>query len=150
MAALDRARLRAHPIVREQADVRLSWRLLGGAIVSVGLVALLPVLQTSSATERGGSIRQLEQSRAELRASVNSLEAEVADLVSIDHVRKVATDRLGMVPPKHILYLPIAGAAAQQRVPERLLPYTSTTSSIADEPWWRRVADLMPRPGWLP
>ena len=146
MAVLDRARIRAHPIVREQVEAHLSWRLLAGSIAAVGLVALLPVLQTSSATERGGAIRQLEQSKAELRASVNGLEAEVADLASIHRVQQIATERLGMVPPKRILYLPIGGAVPQQRVPERLLPYRDPTPSAAGDPWWRRLADLLPRP----
>jgi cell division protein FtsB len=146
VAVLERDQLRARAAAGEQADARLSWRLLTGAIVIVGLAALLPVLQTSSATERGAAIRRLEQQKTVLQAEVNETEAEIAVLASTDRIGREARLRLGMVDADVILYVPLEGAAPRQTVPERYLPIDTTPPPAAESPWWRRLADMLPRP----
>lgn len=148
MAVLDRGRIHTGETAARAVSEpsRLSIRFLVAALILVGLAALLPVLVTSTATERGAALRSLEQQRAELRASVEGLEAEIAVLTSTDHIARDAKLRLGMVEPDRILYVTVEGAAPSTTIPERLLSSTSDSDTEPSDPWWRRLVDLLPRP----
>ncbi len=148
MAVLDRGRIHTGEIATRAiaAPSKLSIRFLVAALIVVGLAALLPVLVTSTATERGAALRSLEQQRAELRASVEELEAEIAVLTSTDRISRDARLRLGMVAPERILYVTVEGEAPSTTIPERLLPADLDSEPAPSDPWWRRLVDLLPRP----
>jgi hypothetical protein len=143
---LDRVRPGLRVQAEEAVEARLSRRLLVGAFIVVGLAGLLPVLQTSYATERGASIRALEQRRTELQAQLHDQEAEIAALTATDRVQREAESRLHMEPATRILYVPIDGEAPQQRLPERYVLPAPSSQADGEQPWWRDLIDLLPRP----
>ncbi len=146
MAVLGRERIDGRVASQPQVAARLSRRLLALAVLLVGATALIPVLQTSSATERGGAIRSLEQQRTELLATLHEGEAEMAFLTSTARVRKEAIARLGMVPADRILYVTVDGTLPQQRLPERFVLPDATVVERSEDPWWRSIVDVLPLP----
>ena len=129
MSVLDRPiRRKAHTAARPRVPAGLTARpaaaaLAVVALVIVALAALIPLMQDSSATARGYGLRDLERTRDEWRARNDALEQEVAELGSIERVRREATERLGMVAPGQTIYIKtdVSGPSAGE-VPERYLP----------------------------
>jgi cell division protein FtsL len=92
----------------------------GLALLVLAAVGLLQVLQTSRAATAGYELRALEDQRQALSAEVRLLEAEVAQQVRVEQIRKTAIERLGMVPPQQTLHITVdRPAPASMPLPER-------------------------------
>jgi cell division protein FtsL len=97
--------------------------LLTLAAVVIGVAALLPLIQSSSATTTAGDVRSLEVERNDTRARLRALELEVAQMGSLTRIEQEAAARFKMGPPTAIHYIAVdAPAPEPRRVPSRYLP----------------------------
>jgi hypothetical protein len=114
------------------------------AAMLVGVAALLPLVQTSGATTTAGRVRLLEQEREDWQAQLREQEIRVAGLGSLARIEKEARERLKMVPPTDVRYIPVdAPAPAPHRLPSRFLA-EQPEQSDAGSSLWEDIA------GWLP
>lgn len=116
---------------------------LAGAIAVLVLASLWQVLQTSDATSTGFAIQRLERQREALQVQVHMLEAEVADLSSLNRLDREARDRLGLVPPPRTVHLDVDRPPPQrQALPTRYQPAPVDDRALEprNEPWWKGVA----------
>jgi len=115
------------------------------ASMVVGVAALLPLVQSSGATSRAGTIQQLEQERADWRARTRQLELEIATLGSLSRIDQEAAARFKMAPPEDVRYIRVDAAAPEDpRLPSRFLPPDSQTAKDDSSTLWD---DLF---GWIP
>ncbi len=96
----------ARPAAQEAASAPalrhpLRALLLAGGVIF--LAAAFPVLQASAVTQRSDRLLALQQRQDDLHAQVHSLEAEVAQLGSLQRIDSEARGRLGMVPANRAL-----------------------------------------------
>jgi hypothetical protein len=135
--------------VRKQAPTASVWRspalpaLLTLAALAIGVAALLPLIQSSSATSTAGDVRRLESERNDMRARMRALELEVAQLGSLPRLEQEAASRFAMGPAKQQHYIAIDAPALEPRkIPSRYLPepaeQTSDSPSLIED-----IADWM-------
>ena len=92
------------------------------AAMSIGLTALLPLIQSSSATSTAGDVRALEAERTDQRARLRALELEIAQLGSLSRIEQEAAARFKMGPPKVQNYIAVDAPAPEARkIPTRYL-----------------------------
>jgi cell division protein FtsL len=148
MASIPQLRPRAaaeRAVPRIARPRRLPGTLIAGfALLIVAAVGLLQVLQTSRAATAGYELRTLENERQALAAEVRLLEAEIAQQVRVEQIRKVAVERLGMVPPQQTLNITVnRPAPASMPLPERYVvdpqPLESPSLSI-----WEQLLRRLP------
>jgi hypothetical protein len=97
--------------------------LLTLAAVAIGVSALLPLIQSSSATSTAGDVRELEVEHSNMRARLRALELEVAGLGSLNRIEYEAALRFQMGAPKQQHYIPVDAPAPEPRkIPSRYLP----------------------------
>jgi cell division protein FtsL len=90
------------------------------AAMAVGVAALLPLIQSSSATSTAGDVRALEAQRSDHRARLRALELEVAGLGSLNRIEAEAKARFGMGPPTQLHYIAVdAPAPEPKKLPSR-------------------------------
>ncbi|HXF50584.1 MAG TPA: septum formation initiator family protein [Dehalococcoidia bacterium] len=120
---------------------RLRFRTVAaGAAALLVLASLWQVLQTSDATTTGFAIQRLERQREALQAEVHNLEADVAELSSLDRIDREARERLGLVPPARTVYLKLDRPVPErQGIPTRYqpAPVDDVAPEPPREPWWR-------------
>lgn len=112
----------------------------GAALATLVLASLWQVLQTSDATTTGFEIQRLERQREALQAEVHGLEADVAELSSLERIDREARERLGLVPPAQTVYLDVGRPVPErQGIPTRYqpAPVGDLPGETAREPWWR-------------
>jgi len=85
------------------------------AAMAIGVSALLPLIQSSSATSTAGDVRALEAEHADQRARLRALELEVAGLGSLSHIEAEAAARFGMKPPTQLHYIAIDAPGPEPR-----------------------------------
>lgn len=103
------------------------------AALAIGVAALLPLIQSSSATSTAGEVRTLEADRTDWRARLRALELEVAQMGSLSRIEQEAAKRFGMGPPKQQHYIAIDAPALEPRkIPSRYLP--EQTEPASDSP----------------
>jgi hypothetical protein len=121
---------------------RVNWWLLG-AFMLIGATAMLPVVQTSSATTTGFDIDLLEAQAARLESEIAALETETALLRSLDRVEARAAE-LGLVPVESPTYLSIdEPGPAPAKLPARFQP-EPIAEPPDNEPWWSVLGELIP------
>src|SRR6266542_5109760 len=92
------------------------------AALAIGVTALLPLIQSSSATSTAGDVRALEAERTDQRARLRALELEIAQLGSLSRIEQEAAARFKMGPPKILNYIAVdAPAPETPRIPSRYL-----------------------------
>ena len=69
------------------------------ALLAMGTVDTLQVLQSSRVATLGYDLRTLEAERTDLSAQVAQLESQVATRSNLEHVHQEAVERLGMTAP---------------------------------------------------
>jgi len=107
--------------------------LLTLAALAIGVAALLPLIQSSSATSTAGEVRTLEAERTDWRARLRALELEVAQMGSLSRIEQEAAARFGMGPAKQQHYIAIDALALEPRkIPSRYLP--EQTDPASDSP----------------
>ncbi len=118
--------------------------LLTAAALAIGLAALLPLIQSSSATTTNGNIQRLEQEKTDWQARLREIELEVAGLSSLNRIEQEAIERLGMVPPEEIRYITVSGPAPEAwRPPSRFLPAPTEPLEPSSSLWDKAF-------GWVP
>ena len=108
------------------------------AACAIGVTALLPLIQSSSATSTAGDVRALEAERNDQRARLRALELEIAQLGSLPRIEQEAAARFKMGPPKILNYIAVdAPAPEAPRIPSRYLgeepPKDSDSSSLFED-----------------
>ena len=116
------------------------------AVVFVTSAALLPVVQSSTATELGYEMRQLEQRRSDIEADIQTAQTEIATLGSRERIIREARENLKMLPPEEIpagklLSVNVRQAGPDSRVlPARYLPpEPAVTPAPAKSSWLNRL-----------
>jgi len=102
------------------------------------------VVQSSSVANTGQKLQQLEARRAELKAQVHDLEAEVAALASLDRTERAARERLGMVPARDLRYVAVEVPSPSGPLLPRPLLQPTAAPEARSEPWWRALLRAMP------
>ena len=117
---------------------------LGGLLlIAVASVGLLQVMQTTYAAGTGYAVRALEQERMALAAEVRLLEAEVALMTPLSEIRTIATERLGMVPPRETITIAVSVASpAVAPLPERYV--AQSQHRLVSTAWWERLLGALP------
>jgi hypothetical protein len=117
--------------------------LLVAGFVGLGVIGLLPVLESSSATTTGFTVSELEAQRDQLKSEVNQLESEVASFAALDYVEAQATGRVGMVEPEERIFISIDEPAPPlERLPSTHQA-TGESSEDGEGSWWQPLADLL-------
>jgi hypothetical protein len=114
--------------------LRFNWWVLA-ALMLIGASAMLPVIQTSSATTTGHGIQVLESQRAELRSEIAVLEADIAGMRSMDRIEQRARE-LGLHPANDPYYVEIETPGPYRaRVPAQYQP-DPIPQPQEDTAWW--------------
>lgn len=122
----------------------LNWWVLGGVLV-VGVSAMLPVIQSSTATSEGFRTQQSQSDEAKLQGDISLLEADVAQLTSLPRIQRRATE-LGLAPAEDPIYVNVDEAGpAPAKIPSEFLP-TAVPKTDLPEPWWKSIVNLLPLP----
>lgn len=121
---------------------RVNWWVLG-AIGLLGMSAMLPVIQSSSATSRGYQIGELQDERDSLLGEIALLESDVATLTSLDRVQQRAAE-IGLKPATstHFVSVDVAGPEPA-KLPAEYLPDPSLQPG-GTESWWRSLLRSLP------
>lgn len=135
MAASQRHETQAAPGILGFASLPIVLVL---AAMIVGLVALLPLIQSSGATTAVGDITTLQQERDDWQTRLEEEQLKVAQMSSLAAIRKIAVERLQMGDADDIRYITVdAPAPAAASVPSRLLPEEQappqTDNSLLDD-----------------
>lgn len=78
--------------------------LLGGALFLFFFLALVYLGMQALVLEKSFLVAQKRAALEDLIAQREKLAAEVATLSSLERIRTLATERLGMVPPERVVY----------------------------------------------
>ena len=107
------------------------------------IIALLQVVQSSSFTNTGQKLQQLQDHKTQVTAQNHQLEAEIAALSSLDRVERAARDRLGMVAPINKEYISVlVQAPAGPLLPRPLLEPVLSTKAQSDS-WWQAMLERL-------
>lgn len=124
----------------------LPFLLLGVSVV-VGIVAFLPLSQSSSATAINGNIQRLERQKADWQARLHEMEVQAATLGSLDRIDQEARSRLQMEEPKEVHYLPVDAAGPEPlRLPSRFLLPQPADSQQSHPSLWEKLFGSLPLP----
>lgn len=120
----------------------LNWWVLSGVLV-VGVSAMLPVLQSSTATSEGFKTQESQAQESKLQGEISVMEAEVSQLTSLTRIQRRATE-MGLGPSDNPVYVHVdEPGPAPAKIPSEYLPRTSRVSE-SPAPWWQSLI------GWLP
>jgi cell division protein FtsL len=120
MAAHQRHETQATPGILGFASMPI---VLVVATMIVGLAALLPLVQSSGATTTVGDITTLQRERDDWQTRLEEEQLKVAQMSSLNAIRKIAVERLQMGEADDIRYITVdAPAPAANSAPSRLLP----------------------------
>ncbi|MDA1003536.1 MAG: hypothetical protein O3B31_09365, partial [Chloroflexi bacterium] len=116
------------------------------ALLAVGSLGTLQVLQSSRVAGVGYEIRALESERSNLSAAVAQLEAQVATRSNLERVHTEAVARLGMVRPAEIVSVSVSVEVAVPPVvplPRRYVAPTDA-AAVAGPGWLERFMGTLP------
>lgn len=130
------------PLEQPAGPVR-SGRWVVAGVAVIGLSAMLPVLQKSTATSRGFTLQQHQADEARLKAEIHLLEADVARLTSQERLERRAR-QIGLGPSQDALYIDVSVPGPEPaKIPAEFLPPREPT--VEDPaPWWRSLLGLLP------
>lgn len=114
------------------------------ALLLVGVVGLVQVLQTTQVAATGYDVRALEREQQNLDADIRLLEAQIATSSNLDRIQKDATTRLGMVRPQQkVRVAEDQPAPTVVPLPRRYVPTQERLKPPAIA-WWERVLGTIP------
>jgi hypothetical protein len=123
---------------------RVSWWLVA-AVAVLGLSAMLPVLQNSSATSQAFETRDLRAQRDALNGDVNLLEADIARLTSLVRIERRAAD-IGLAPATSQVFVTVGEPGpAPAKIPAEYLPAPAAPGGRS-APWWQSLLRRLPLP----
>lgn len=115
----------------------LNWWVLS-AVLIVGLSAMLPVLQNSTATSQGFRTQSAQAEETRLNGDISLLEADVAELTSLTRIQRRAQE-MGLGPSADPIFVHVDEAGpAPAKIPSENLP-AATAHSDDPAPWWRSL-----------
>ena len=79
-------------------------RILTGTVI-VGLICIIIVVLTAYSAELRCENNELIDSNEALQGEIDTLNVEIKSANNIEHIEKVATEKLGMVYPKASVYM---------------------------------------------
>lgn len=127
---------------RSVRGLRVNWLVLAACML-IGATAMLPVVQTSTATTTGFGIESLQAERARLQSEIAVLESETAELRSLDRIEARAVE-IGLVQADAPHYVTIGEAGpTPAKLPARYLPEPIVEPNISD-PWWVTLFNILP------
>ena len=133
MATLDR--LGPAPAAAQPSAAWRPRRAIAVAFATAAAIARLQVLQSSNFASTGQELQRLEAERAALKAEVFDLQAEVAQLASLERTERVAREQLGMIRARNVSYLSVGVEAPDGALLPRPL-VEPVVEEPAPEPWW--------------
>lgn len=111
-----------------------SWVIAGIAVL--GISAILPVLQDSTATSRGFQIQEIQASNARTASQISQAEADVAGLTSLARIQRRASE-IGLIPGEDPIYVTVTEPGpAPAKLPAEYLPRASLSQAGPDS-WWQ-------------
>lgn len=114
------------------------------ALLAVGVVGLVQVLQTTQVAATGYEMRALERDAQNLDADIRLLEAQIATSSNLDQLQKDATGRLGMVrPQQQVRVAEDMPAPAIIPLPRRYMPVFERQEPPGVA-WWEHVLGVIP------
>lgn len=114
------------------------------ALMGVGALGTLQVLQSSQVAGVGYEIRALESERSDLSAAVAQLEAQVATRSNLEHIHSEAVDRLGMVRPDETMTVSVdVPAPPVVPLPRRYVTPAEPTE-LAQPDWLEHLLGTLP------
>ena len=117
---------------------------ISAALLLLGTVGLVQVLQTTQIAATGYEVRALELERTHLDADIRLLEAQIATSSNLEQIRGEATKRLGMVPAQRSVRVTVdTPAPALIPLPRRYIP-TQAEAGPPGARWWERVQGKIP------
>ena len=123
---------------------RVNW-LLVVAVGIVGLSAMLPVIQNSSATSAGFALQDLEGQQAQLEGEIRLLESDVARLTSLPRIERRALD-IGLTPGPSPYFVTVSEPGpAPAKLPAEYLP-GPVRQGDGTESWWQSLLRWLPLP----
>lgn len=137
-----------HPLGRRVPAPRLArpaggW--LFGALVVLGIGAMLPVLQSSAATTRGFTAQEAQLREATLTGEIRQIEADVARLTSASRIERRAAE-IGLGPGIAPRYVSVAEPGpAPAKLPADYLIIPPSPEDGAQS-WWRSLLSRLPLP----
>ncbi len=131
-----------------EAPSAATWgprRAIAVALAISAVIALLQVVQSSSSANTGQQLQRLEAERIALKAEVYDLQAEVAQLTSLDRTERVAREQLGMIQGRNVSYLSVEVEAPEGvLLPRPLVEPLAESTDV--EPWWQSLYRALPLP----
>ncbi len=114
------------------------------ALMTVAGVGIFQVLQTSNVANTGYEVRRLEGERAHLDAEIRLLEAQLASSANLEHLRRTASERLGMAPATERLRISVdTPAPSVVPLPRRYVP-TVESHPVPEGSWWDSIISAAP------
>lgn len=114
------------------------------ALLAVGVVGLVQVLQTTQVAATGYEVRALEREQQDLDADIRLLEAQIASSSNLEQIQKDATTRLGMVRADQKVRVAVdVPAPAIIPLPRRYVP-VQEEQEAPGVAWWERVLGVIP------
>jgi hypothetical protein len=108
------------------------------AFVVVGVGAVLPVLQNSTATTRGFDVQRLQAEENRLTSDIRLTESEVAGLASLDRIQTRAR-AIGLGPGDVAYFINTSEPGpSPAKIPSEYLPGTAPKGA-EPAPWWRSL-----------
>ena len=134
------ASLRVRPTQNRRVPL---WAWIG--VVGLAFAALLPILQSSAATESGAQQLSLENERSALQAEVRLLASKVGELAALNRIGNVASGRLGLTQAQPTTVLSVDTPPPVQLVPTRYLPSRDVPVDQVIPTWARWLEILIVR-----
>lgn len=123
---------------------RINWWAVA-AVAVVGLSAMLPVLQNSTATDRGFEIQRTQSEQAQIKGEISLLESDVARLTSSSRIQRRAAE-IGLSPATSPIFVVVdEPGPAPAKLPAEYLPGLAPQRT-APEPWWQSLLEWLPLP----
>ncbi|MCC6383254.1 MAG: hypothetical protein IT304_12165 [Dehalococcoidia bacterium] len=137
MAAINHPLGHARRVPLPGRPAQVNWWVLAAVFV-LGLGAMLPVLQNSTATSRGFDAQRLQLDQARVNGEIRELESEVASLTSLDRIQHRA-EEIGLGPGDPPVFVNVGEPGpAPAKIPSEYLPGPVPTTEEPD-PWWRSL-----------
>ena len=116
-----------------------------GAVAIVGLSAMLPVVQNSTATDDGFAAQRLQAQQIQINGEIRLLESSVARLTSLPRIERRAAE-IGLSPASSPYFVSVdEPGPAPAKLPAEYLPGLASETS-RPEPWWRSLLKWLPLP----
>jgi hypothetical protein len=120
---------------------QVNWWVLG-ALLILGAGAVLPVLQTSSATTRGFDAQRIQAQQEDVRGQIRALEAEVAGMTRLERIERRASE-IGLLPGTDPVFITVDVPGPQPaKLPSEYLPGPVLPEGES-ESWWHSLIELV-------